>query len=268
MGINLGSSAPTQSLGGGLNSSTIQAPAGMTPAPTGGLGLNMDRPAPQPAQPTQPTQPITSLNLSKVETPTGLSINMSKGLSLDLEKDVAGKPLDRIRIGLGWDPVPGAKVDLDCFVLVTENGHVMTAENVIYFHNKIGQGITHNGDNRDGFGDGDDETIDIVLSAIPPTKNKLLIFANIYDAEKTRQTFGSLSHAYLRVMDMDNQMNVGGRYEGKELCRYVLAGANSSVSAFNAFKLGELEKVNGSWRINASGEGEYGNISEIANKYI
>lgn len=256
MGINLGQTSTT--------STNIQGATSQPNMQGQGL-LNLDMGRPTPTQPTTPAPDLISLNLEKVQTPTGLSLNLEKGLSLDLEKDIAGKPLNRIRIGLGWDPIPGQSVDLDTFCLLLEDGHVRTGSNVIYFKNISNAGITHNGDNRTGEGENDDETIDIVLSEISPKVNKILVFANIYEAEKTFKTFGSLSHAYIRLMNMDEQIPVGNSLEPKELCRFVLPSAGAT---FNAFKFCELERVNGVWKFNSVGEATNGDIVQIANAYI
>lgn len=241
MGIDLGGNTGSTGLGLGLGLGNISAPAGMgTP-----------QPAPQ----------VNSLNLQKVQTPTGLSLNLTKGLSLDMEKDIAGKPLNRLRIGLGWDPVTGQAVDLDSFALLTKGGHVGVAENVIYFKNKFAKGIVHNGDNRNGEGDGDDETIDITLSQLSDDIDRISIFANIFEAEKKGQTFGSLQHAYIRILNLDEMVNG----EPKELCRYVLTDAGAM---YNAFLFGNIAKVNGSWRFESQAQAENGDVSELANKYI
>lgn len=256
MGINLGGSTST-----GLGLGQPSAPAGMgvpQSAPQGGLNLSLNRDN-TPAQ--QSTQQITSLNLEKVQTPTGLSLNLTKGLVLDMEKDIAGKPLNRIRIGLGWDPLPGRVVDLDTFCLLTRQGHVGDGSNVIFFNNRIGKGVVHNGDNRNGEGEGDDETIDITLSQVPNDIDRISIFANIYEAEKNGLTFGALQHAYIRILDLDNMVNG----EPKELCRYVLPSVGAM---FNAFLFGNIARINGAWKFESQAQPENGNVLDLANKYI
>lgn len=243
MGINLGGKTET---GLGIE----QAPAGMgTPqSMQGGLNvLNNQKPM--------------GLNLEKVQTNTGLSLNLTKGLVLDMEKDIAGKPLKRIRVGLGWDPVFGKNVDLDTFCLLTNQGHVGFAENVIFFNNQRGKGVVHNGDNRTGEGEGDDETIDISLNEVPTDIDRISIFANIYQAEKNGLTFGALQHAYIRILDLDEVING----EPKELCRYVLTDTGAM---YNAFLFGNLARIDGSWKFESQAEPQNGDVSSLANKYI
>ena len=256
MGINLGQTSTS-------NPIQAQPTTGIT-NPGGLLNLDMGRTAPV----ATPAPNLMSLNLEKVQTSTGLSLDLSKapqGLSLDMEKDIAGKPLVNVRVGLGWDPVPGQTIDLDTFCIMLEDNHVVTGSNVIYFRNTDNQGIKHSGDNRTGDGDGDDEFIDITLPQIPAQVNRILVFANIFEADKNFKTFGSLQHAYVRMLNKDEQVLVAGRTESKELCRYVLPSVGAT---FNAFNFCELERVNGSWKLNVKGEAMNGSIVEIANRYV
>ena len=66
-------------------------------------------------------------------------------------------------LGAGWDiSNNGSDFDLDIAAfLLDANNKFNTVSNVIFFNNKVGQGIALAGDNRTGAGDGDDETINI-----------------------------------------------------------------------------------------------------------
>ena len=95
--------------------------------------------------------------------PTGGVLNLNKNDILDLTKRNPG--LKRVMLGAGWDiSNNGSDFDLDIAAfLLDANNKFNTVSNVIFFNNKVGQGISLAGDNRTGAGAGDDETINIEL---------------------------------------------------------------------------------------------------------
>ena len=104
-----------------------------------------------------------------------MSINLQKGQRVDLTKGNAG--LNKIYVGLGWDPVKQAasgggggflkglfgggggaaarEVDCDASVLMLKNDKITANTDVIYFGNlKSANGaVSHSGDNLTGAGD-------------------------------------------------------------------------------------------------------------------
>ena len=71
--------------------------------------------------------------------------------------------MQKFKFALGWD----TDLDIDCSVLLCSKfGNVI--ENVYYGKLKSkNNAVVHGGDNRDGKGRGDDETITINLGLIP-----------------------------------------------------------------------------------------------------
>ncbi|MGL4876128.1 MAG: TerD family protein, partial [Clostridium sp.] len=122
--------------------------------------------------------------------PQGVTLNLQKNDILDLTKRNPG--LTTVQLGAGWDlSQNGQDFDLDIAAFLLDgNNRFNTVSNVIFFNNKMGQGITLNGDNRTGAGDGDDETIDINLSQISPEIMKIVFVVTISNAMERRQTFG------------------------------------------------------------------------------
>ena len=60
------------------------------------------------------------------------------------------------KLGLGWDPAEeGAPMDLDVGCVLLDKDGIYN--NFVYFHQQSAPGVEHSGDNRTGFGDGDDE---------------------------------------------------------------------------------------------------------------
>ena len=120
--------------------------------------------------------PATSTPLTDVTpaAPTaGITLDLNKGDMLNISKTNPG--LTRVRLGAGWDVAEaGNSFDLDIAAFICgPNGKITSGADVVYFNNKTSQGVTLNGDNRTGAGDGDDETIDIDLSAVPASVTKI-----------------------------------------------------------------------------------------------
>jgi len=59
----------------------------------------------------------------------------------------------------------------------------------------------HNGDNRTGAGDGDDETISVNLTQVPSDIQKIAFTITIHEAEARNQNFGQVSNSlYVSLM--------------------------------------------------------------------
>jgi len=82
-----------------------------------------------------------------------------------------------VRVGLAWDlfPVKTEQLDLDCAALVFDRGGVLV--DACYYNNlNCSNGaLVHSGDNRDGAGEGFDETIDLDLAALPPSVSSIVL---------------------------------------------------------------------------------------------
>ena len=99
-----------------------------------------------------------------------MTISLQKGGNVSLSKQVPG--LNRVRFGLGWDwrKTDGADFDLDASAfLLNADGQVLSNQHFIYYNNPIDPSgaVAHQGDNRTGEGEGDDEVIDIDLGKLP-----------------------------------------------------------------------------------------------------
>jgi len=187
-------------------------------------------------------------------------------------------------VGLGWDPVAkdkekkksggflggllggggsgggGAEVDCDASVLLLdEKGKLQSKQDLVYFGNKKSRdgSVVHSGDNLTGAGEGDDETINVDLNAIPQSVHKLVFVVNIYQAVQRKQDFGLIQNAFIRLVDNGSK---------EELVHYNLtenyAGKTSLIP-------GELYRHGSEWKFSAVGEGTTdADISSIANKYL
>lgn len=188
-----------------------------------------------------------------------MPINLSKGQKVSLTKDNPG--LKKVVVGLGWDINQfdtGGDFDLDASAfLLTDAGKVSRQEDFVFYGNlqHPSGSVVHQGDNRTGEGEGDDEQIKIDLSLIPQNITRVAFAVTIYDAETRRQNFGQISNAFIRIYDENN---------GQEILRYDL-GEDFSIETAAIF--GELYKHGNEWKFNAIGSGYQGGLAAICANY-
>jgi tellurium resistance protein TerD len=187
-----------------------------------------------------------------------MAITLSKGGNLSLSKE--DPSLTKILVGLGWDPraTDGAEFDLDASAfLVDASGKVRNEQDFI-FYNQLRSpdgSVEHTGDNRDGEGDGDDESLKIDLTRVPAEIQKIVIAVTIHDAELRRQNFGQVANAFIRVVNDVSH---------SEIVRYDLA---EEASTETAMIFGEVYRHNSEWKFRAVGQGYNGGLRAMCHQY-
>ena len=207
-----------------------------------------------------------------------MSINLTKGEKLSLEKD--NKGLTKVFMGLGWDPVDqgaGKKkgffstlfgggggggstdIDLDASVIVMDSARKVL--DTVYFgqlDSKSGSGlgaIRHGGDNLTGAGDGDDEIIYVNLPKLNNDVKFLVFTVNSF----SRQTFNEVENAVARLVDETSK---------SEICKYILTEQGNHTAVVMA----SLEKTGAGWVMTAHGITGQGRtvheMGEIAKKAL
>lgn len=186
------------------------------------------------------------------------SLTLTKGSNLSLSK--ADPQLRRAMIGLGWDPrtTAGEQFDLDASaLLLTAAGKVRSNDDFI-FYNQLSSSdgsVIHQGDNRTGEGEGDDEQILIDLTAVSPEIEKIVIVVSIDQAESRRQNFGQVRDAFCRVVNEDTD---------NEIVRYDLT---EDAAAETCMIFSELYRHNGDWKFRAVGQGYATGLHGIASDF-
>lgn len=184
-----------------------------------------------------------------------MGVSLQKGGNVSLSKADAG--LKVVLAGLGWDQrvTDGSAFDLDASVfMVGENGKVLSDANFIFYGQKTSPcgSVEHQGDNRTGEGDGDDEQVKIDLSKVPADVKKLVFAVTIHEAEQRKQNFGMVSNAFIRMCNNESQV---------ELARFDLS---EDASVETAMIFGELYLNNGEWKFKAVGQGFAGGLPALA----
>ncbi|MEM6159604.1 TerD family protein [Erwinia sp. P6884] len=187
-----------------------------------------------------------------------MAVSLVKGGNVSLTKEAPG--MTKIVVGLGWDArvTDGAAFDLDASVfMVGDDGKVLNDKSFIFFNNPSSAdgSVVHQGDNRTGEGDGDDEQVKITLSGVPAEVKKLVFAVTIYDAEARKQNFGMVSNSYMRVVNEDNN---------SEIARFDLS---EDASTETAMIFGELYRHNEEWKFKAIGQGFAGGLSALASQH-
>ena len=188
-----------------------------------------------------------------------MAINLSKGGNINLSK--TAPTMNKVDLGLGWNPraTDGKAFDLDAVAFLTgEDGKVRLDGEFIFFNQKVSPcgSVTHNGDNRTGDGDGDDETISVDLSKVPQEVAKIVFAVTIHEGQQNGQNFGRVDKAYIRVINQDAN--------AEELARFDLSEDGSTEVAMI---FGELYRHSGEWKFKAVGQGFSGGLGALAASY-
>lgn len=187
-----------------------------------------------------------------------MSISLSKGGNVSLSKEEPG--LSRILVGLGWDTraTDGADFDLDASAFLLAAGDRVRSDSDFIFYNNLkgaDGAVSHNGDNRTGEGEGDDESLTIELGRVPAEIQKVAVAVTIHEGEARRQNFGMVANAFIRVV---NDLT------GREIARYDLS---EDASVETAMVFGEVYRHGAEWKFRAVGQGFKGGLGPLARTY-
>lgn len=158
-----------------------------------------------------------------------MAVSLSKGQTVSLRKEGGGE-LSRVRMGLGWDAarkkglfgkMRTQSIDLDASALLFDGAGTLVDQ--VWFQQLRSQdgSIRHTGDNLTGDGEGDDESIEVDLSRVPPGVATLVFTVNSF----TGQDFSQIENAFCRLVDETT---------GAEIARYDLTGSGSHTAQIMA----------------------------------
>lgn len=184
-----------------------------------------------------------------------MAINLQKGQRIDIG-------LNKMTIGLGWDPNEGTghDFDLDASAFMINEGRLIPSEAFFVFYGNTDSpdgSLHHTGDDPTGgnSADGDDESIQVDLSKTDPNITEILFVVTIHDATARRQNYGQVRNSYIRIVDDST---------GQEVAKYEL-GEDFSIET--AVEFGRLYKRNGQWKFEASGIGYKEDLAFFLSKY-
>lgn len=194
--------------------------------------------------------------METANTAASTSLSLTKGQKLSLTKEHPG--FTKILVGLGWNPRRTAvkQFDLDASAfLVGADGKVRNERDFVFYKDGFmahaSGAITHNGDNRDGAGDGDDETMSLDLSKVPAEIQKIVINVSIYCGRVRGQNFGQVDGAYVRLVDPAT---------GNEVRRFDLSEEASTVTSMIFVR---FYRKDGGWNLEAVAQGFDGGLQKL-----
>jgi len=187
-----------------------------------------------------------------------MAVSLAKGGNVSLSRTFP--ELKKILVGLGWDArsTVGEDFDLDASVFIlNKHGKIRSDEDFIFYNNLISKckSVQHQGDNRTGAGDGDDEAVIIDLEKVPVDVQKFAITVTIHDADARKQNFGQVADAFMRIVNVDND---------SELARFDLS---EDYSTETAMIFGEIYRHNDEWKFKAVGQGFSGGLEAMCSNY-
>ena len=183
-----------------------------------------------------------------------MAINLTKGQRIDVGLQKAG-------VGLGWNPNDGASsepYDLDASAfMLGDSGKLISSEFFVFYNQPQSQdgAVKSSGDNRDGEGDGDDETLFVNLGSVDQRVKEIIFVVTIHDAEQRHQNFGQVRQAFIRIYNQAND---------EEICKYEL---DEDFSTETAVEFGRLYRREGAWKFEAIGRGFNGGLQTLVDKY-
>ena len=174
------------------------------------------------------------------------------------------KPLNRIEVGVGWDPArQGDNIDVDSsVVLLSSQGG---GNDLVYFGNLEHPSgcVVHHGDNLtgdDGDEQGDDENISVYLSKVPTKRDKIVFVLNVYKCDERRQALDVIKNLYIRLYDPDSK---------KALIEYNVGNTSRTDTAII---IGAAYRKSGGWTFKAIGKtlhvSTVSELADICDRYV
>nr|WP_240322901.1 TerD family protein [Klebsiella variicola] len=156
-----------------------------------------------------------------------------------------------------WSSDPSTQQKFDLFNKTGENGKVLSDSHFVFYNNTTSPdgAVQHQGDNRTGEGDGDDEQVKIDLTKVAADVKKLVFAVTIHEADSRKQNFGMVSNSFMRVVNNDN---------GSEIARFDLS---EDASTETAMIFGELYRHGAEWKFKAVGQGFAGGLAALATQH-
>lgn len=190
----------------------------------------------------------------------GQGVTLAKGQGVSLGKP--GDDFTQVAVGLGWDENNGfgADYDLDASALLTKDNRKVPSDAHFVFYGALRSpdgSVEHTGDDRTGgnSADGDDEIINVDLTAVPSNIEHIIFSVSIHDADARGQSFGQVRNAYIRIVNLSN---------GREMVRYNLT---DDASNDTAIIFGELSRTGSTWSFKAVGQGYASGLAGIVRNH-
>jgi len=179
---------------------------------------------------------------------------MKKGEKIDLIQ--IGREAKEFYIVMDWQVDNNANYDIDgAAFLLQPNGKVKSENDFIFYNNPMGANGSINHSKGVPSAVGGKEKVSVKLFSIPQDIDKVAFTITIHDADRKRQSFGSVKHVSIKVIDAKNN---------QELLVYNITG---NLTVETAIVAAELYRRNGSWKFGAVGSGFAGGLGALCERF-
>jgi tellurium resistance protein TerD len=170
--------------------------------------------------------------------------------------------LTRLGVGVGWDLIgfQATEVDIDISAFfLNVNNTTEKDEDFIFYNNAraFDGAVTHNGDNRTGAGDGDDESMSFLLTGIPFTVTRIAFAITIYKSYEREMNLSMVRNLYFRIFNEETEL---------ELTRFLLSKELIDCEAGGAV-VGYLDREGPEWFFRPQLDLAHKGLGEIATQY-
>lgn len=185
---------------------------------------------------------------------------VEKGAYIDLLKKVPF--LRSLHIGVGWDQkaIEAEPIDIDLSAFLLNKSDQTRDDGDFVFYNQLSAcdgAIKHDGDQRTGAGQGDDETMFVDLNGIPYDVIRIMFVISIYDENLHGDHFGMVRNLYIRLVNKE---------DGIEMCRFPIEDDGSEGDT--AILAAALVREGPRWYFEALGKGVgRGGLAAVAKGY-
>ncbi|WP_067676873.1 TerD family protein [Nocardia miyunensis] len=146
--------------------------------------------------------------------------------------------LTLVKMALGWDPVRQigmrkVEVDLDATALIFAGRNVVDAASFLQLSSRSGA-ARHSGDNVDGSGAGDDETITVDLARLPQQVTAVVFVVTSYKGhtfERVREAFWRLDDGVAGMQLARGNLRAGGAHTGMIVAKVYRDGSTWRVAS-------------------------------------
>lgn len=165
-----------------------------------------------------------------------------------------------LRVAAGWDlkAYDGENIDVDlsCFIL-NKDGLTREDADFVFYNNlkSADMSVRHLGDNRDGFGESDDEAIIVDTTNLSYDVYKIVFVVSIYMADASNHTFAQIDNAFVRVVNEVSE---------EEMTRDDM---QEKFEDATAVEFCEIERIGSEWFFKKIHNPATGGLKELAEKY-
>ena len=201
------------------------------------------------------SNPVNSQPVVKRRRAATTGDTLSKGQKYSI-KDRDGRPVNDLKICLGWDIKDGrCELDASAFML-GQNGKVPGDEWFIFYGQPDSpENSVHYKVFKDDPNSPDDAMIELDLARVDQRIEKIAFAVTIYEASRSALHFGMVENLYARILD---------RRTNREIASFKM---NECYSTVTAMVLGELYRYKGEWKFNAVGSGVNKDLAQFCGMY-